>query len=132
VTTLGKFLDPIADKILTNASMILLLVPYAWMNYEHITFPVWIVLIMIIRDLMIDALRMIAVTKGVVIAALVSGKWKTFLQMIAIILVFFNDPLTLLFALPWSLALIMMVLAAIASLYSLVMYILKYGRVILQ
>jgi phosphatidylglycerophosphate synthase len=75
---------------------------------------------------------MIAVTKGVVIAALVSGKWKTFLQMIAIILVFFNDPLTLLFALPWSLALIMMVLAAIASLYSLVMYILKYGRVILQ
>jgi CDP-diacylglycerol--glycerol-3-phosphate 3-phosphatidyltransferase len=132
VTTLGKFLDPIADKILTNASMLLLMVTFTWLDYPHLTFPVWIVLIMVIRDLMIDALRMIAVTKGVVIAALPSGKWKTFLQIIAITLVFFNDPITPLIGLPWSLALMMMVLAAIASLFSLVMYFIKYGRTILQ
>jgi len=132
VTTLGKFLDPIADKILTNASMLLLMVNFVWVDYPHLTFPVWIVLTMVIRDLMIDALRMIAVTKGVVIAALRSGKWKTFLQIIAITLVFFNDPITPLVGLPWSFALIMMVLAAAASLFSLVMYLIKYGRIILQ
>ncbi len=103
VTDFGKFLDPIADKLLNDATMIFLLIPqlYApnqFSNPNSATFdPVSItilticVIVMIGRDLVVDALRMIAVKNNVVIAANKFGKAKTVLQMIAIPMLLLND-----------------------------------------
>lgn len=94
VTDLGKFLDPIADKLLVSSMLIFLCVPGVSSNYnqEQVIFiPVWCVIIMVIRDTVIDALRSIGAQKGVVIAANMWGKVKTVLQMIAISCVLLND-----------------------------------------
>ena len=77
VTNFGKFADPIADKILTATMMVLMA--------SKGLLPVWLPIIVIIRELMVDGLRLIAVEKGTVVAAGMSGKVKTVLQMITII-----------------------------------------------
>ncbi len=92
VTDLGKFLDPVADKLLVSSMLIFLCVPGAW-NYAagNIAIPVWCVIIMVARDTVVDALRFIAAQKGVVVAANIFGKLKTVLQMVAISAVLLND-----------------------------------------
>ena len=81
VTTFGKFLDPLADKILVLAAMIMLV--------EMNKLPGWIPIIVLAREFIISGYRLIAVEKGgVVIAASNWGKLKTVTQMIAIILAF--------------------------------------------
>ena len=81
VTNFGKFLDPIADKILVVAAMILFV--------EMGRLPAWIPIIVIIREFAVSGYRLIAVqNSGKVIAANVWGKLKTVTQMIAIILMF--------------------------------------------
>ena len=96
VTDLGKFLDPIADKLLNDAMMILLLVPqaYAWEQRRDplmLTILLICVVLMIARDLIVDALRLVAVKKNIVIAANIFGKAKTVLQMVAIPMLLLND-----------------------------------------
>lgn len=76
ITSLGKFLDPIADKVLVNSTFIFL----AYHNKVHLIF----VLLMITRDTLVDALRMNASEKGIVVSAKLLGKLKTVFQMIAI------------------------------------------------
>ena len=93
VTDLGKFLDPVADKLLVSTMLIFLcsptFVPY---NHEQTVFiPVWCVIIMVARDTVVDALRFIAAQKGTVVAANIFGKLKTVLQMVAIGAVLLND-----------------------------------------
>lgn len=83
ITTFGKFLDPLADKILVLAAMIMLV--------EFSKLPAWIPIIVLAREFMISGYRLIAVEKGgVVIAASNWGKLKTVTQMIAIILAFID------------------------------------------
>ena len=94
VTDLGKFLDPVADKLLVTSMLIFLcayhvIAPYATLQTAII--PVWCVIIMVARDTVVDALRFIAAQKGVVIAANIFGKLKTVLQMVAISCVLLND-----------------------------------------
>ena len=94
VTDLGKFLDPVADKLLVNTMLIFLCAPWVFAPYakEQVSFiPVWCVILMIARDIVVDALRFIAAQKGVVIAANIFGKLKTVLQMVAIGAVLLND-----------------------------------------
>lgn len=96
VTDFGKFLDPIADKLLNDATMIFLLVPQMYAlqqrrNPVALTILAVCVIVMIGRDLVVDALRLIAVQKNVVIAANIFGKAKTVLQMIAIPMLLLND-----------------------------------------
>lgn len=96
VTDLGKFLDPIADKLLNDAMMIFLLVPQAYApdqrdNPVMLTVLLICVVLMIARDLIVDALRLVAVKKNIVIAANIFGKAKTVLQMIAIPMLLLND-----------------------------------------
>ena len=80
VTDLGKFLDPIADKLLTAAVLFMLMadgtLPAPW--------GVIVVTIIIAREFMVSALRLIAASKGTVLAADIWGKAKTMVQMIAI------------------------------------------------
>ena len=79
VTDLGKFLDPVADKLLVNSMIIFLVAPSIFAPYtdNQIAIPVWCVIIMVARDIVVDALRSIAAQKGVVIAANIFGKLKT-------------------------------------------------------
>ena len=93
VTDLGKFLDPVADKLLINSMLIFLAVPYAFRYAQGQTaiISVWCVIIMVARDIVVDALRFIAAQKNVVIAANIFGKMKTVFQMVAISLVLLND-----------------------------------------
>lgn len=83
VTTFGKFLDPIADKILVLAAMLMLV--------EMNKLPAWIPIVVLFREFLVSGYRLIAVEKGgKVIAASVWGKLKTVTQMIAIILAFID------------------------------------------
>lgn len=75
-STMGKFMDPIADKILVLAALILLL-------DLHRIDPV-LVILLLGRDIFIGGVRSVAATKNVIIAAKPFGKWKTALQMISI------------------------------------------------
>ena len=83
VTTFGKFLDPLADKILVLAAMVMLV--------EFGKLPAWIPIIVLAREFIVSGYRLIAVEKGgKVIAASIWGKLKTVTQMIAIILAFID------------------------------------------
>ena len=75
VTSLGKLLDPIADKVLTASAFIFLCEP------EDIYCPAWVVVVILAREFLVTGLRQIAVEKGQVIAADWSGKWKTGFQI---------------------------------------------------
>lgn len=79
VTTFGKFLDPIADKILVLSAMIMLV--------ENSRLPAWIPIIVLFREFLVSGYRLVAVQKsGNVIAASIWGKLKTVTQMIGIII----------------------------------------------
>jgi CDP-diacylglycerol---glycerol-3-phosphate 3-phosphatidyltransferase len=127
ITNLGKFLDPLADKILTNSAFILLMITPSWLAIDIIRIPAWVVILMIIRDLVIDGIRMIGVSQGRVIAANRIGKVKTFLQIIAILLVFFNDWPFAWLELPVGLTVTdgMLYLAAITAFASLWVYLIS-------
>ena len=94
VTDLGKFLDPVADKLLINSIVIFLVAPTIFAPYipgPQVSFSVWCAIILVARDIVVDALRFIAASKGKVIAANIFGKVKTVLEMIAIGAVLLND-----------------------------------------
>ena len=80
VTDFGKFMDPLADKILVVSAML-------WF-VERDVMPAWVALIVIIREFSVTALRLIAVDKGRVIAAAISGKIKTLVTMICLSVMF--------------------------------------------
>lgn len=81
ITNFGKFLDPLADKILVLAAMVMLV--------EMSKLPAWIPIIVLAREFMVSGYRLVAATEGgEVIAASKWGKLKTVTQMIAIILAF--------------------------------------------
>ena len=83
VTTFGKFLDPLADKILVISALIILV--------EYGKIPSWIPIIVLAREFIVSGYRLIAVEKGgKVIAASIWGKIKTVTQMLAIILAFLD------------------------------------------
>ena len=93
VTNLGKFLDPVADKLLINSMVIFLIAPWMFARYateQIVSFNMWCVIILIVRDIVVDALRFIAAQKKVVIAANIFGKIKTVLEMVAISFVLLN------------------------------------------
>ena len=82
VTNFGKFMDPLADKLLVCAAMICL------MDLDRL--PSWIVIIIISREFIISGFRLIASDNGVVIAASYWGKFKTTFQMLMVIVLILN------------------------------------------
>jgi CDP-diacylglycerol--glycerol-3-phosphate 3-phosphatidyltransferase len=90
VTDMGKFLDPVADKLLVNLTLIYLALPHFGLANQA-TIPLFCVIIMIGRDLIIDAFRLAAASKGSILAANIFGKLKTVFQMVAIPMVLLNS-----------------------------------------
>jgi len=79
-TTFGKFMDPIADKLLVSTALI------AMVEYRSLTFtPAWVAIIIIAREFAVTGLRLICTPKGMTIEASNLGKWKTTAQLTAII-----------------------------------------------
>ena len=114
VTDLGKALDAIADKILVNGILII-------MACDGII-PVVIPVVIITRDTIVDCIKMIAGSKGNVVAASISGKIKTICMMCGVSLLFFaNLPFELL---NFSLGYYLVIIACILSIYSGVQYFL--------
>ncbi|MFO3665152.1 CDP-diacylglycerol--glycerol-3-phosphate 3-phosphatidyltransferase [Anaerococcus sp. ENR0831] len=83
VTTFGKFVDPLVDKLLTMAAFVVLV--------EASIIPAWAVIIIIARELIITGFRTLAADKGITIAASKWGKLKTTSQMIALVLLLLNN-----------------------------------------
>lgn len=77
VTVVGKFLDPLADKLIVNAALVMLV------RLGRV--PSWLVIVILSRELIVTGLRSVAASEGMVIAAGQEGKWKTSFQVVAII-----------------------------------------------
>ena len=112
VTDFGKMIDSIADKILTNSVLIIL----SSSGFIHPIIPV----IIILRDTVVDSIKMIAGKKGNVVAASIWGKLKTICMMVGLCLVFFSN-------LPFELIgirldYILLIIATILSIYSGIQY----------
>lgn len=132
ITDLGKFMDPIADKLLVDAFLIYLTVTH--FGLDNVTFPIFATILMIVRDLAIDALRSFAASKGKVLAANIFGKAKTVLQMVTIPLVLLNDWPFSYFDASWGYARIVYLfiyLTTFASLFSGVLYFIQNRKVFL-
>ena len=84
VTNFGKFMDPLADKLLVSAALICL---------TPKMIPSWVVIIIISRELFISGFRMLAADQGIVLAAGWWGKFKTAFSMVMIIVLIVNTPL---------------------------------------
>lgn len=113
VTNFGKFMDPLADKLLVCAALICLV--------ELGQLPAWMVIVIISREFIISGFRLVAVEQGIVIAASYWGKFKTTFQMLAIILLMININLPVMQWLTWICIWVALVLTVI----SLVDYVMK-------
>jgi len=116
VTNFGKFMDPLADKLLVCAALICLM--------DRGTIPAWAVIIIMSREFIISGFRLVASDSGVVIAASYFGKFKTVSQMVMIIMMICD------FEILKPLTVIAMYVAVISTVISLVDYIVKNKEVI--
>ncbi|WP_373048108.1 CDP-diacylglycerol--glycerol-3-phosphate 3-phosphatidyltransferase [Vulgatibacter sp.] len=121
VSIIGKFMDPLADKLIVTAALVML----AQMG----RIEAWLVILLLSRELIVSGLRQIAVGEGLVIAAGQGGKWKTALQLSGIIgvLVHYTYPVDLLVvrSYPFDFQLIgewLLVLSLVPSVFSALQY----------
>ena len=112
VTNLGKFIDPLADKVLVIAAMLALI--------EFQRLPAWIVMVIITREFIVTGLRLVAAAEGIVIAASKGGKLKTVTQIIALTMLILNIPG----------GMIVMWIAMILTVWSGMDYLIKGSKII--
>lgn len=118
VTNFGKFMDPLADKLLVCSALICLV--------DLKQLPAWMVIVIISREFIISGFRLVASDNGIVIAASYWGKFKTTFQMTAVILLIFNIPaLTLVTN-------IVVVIAVALTIISLVDYVAKNIKILTE
>lgn len=113
VTNFGKFMDPLADKLLVCSALI------SFIELKYI--PAWIVIIIISREFIISGFRLIAAEKKVVIAAGMAGKVKTAVQMVMCCLLIARLP----FEFMRIVELILIYLSLILTVYSLIVYLVQ-------
>lgn len=116
VTNFGKFMDPLADKLLVCSALICLV--------ELKQLPAWMVIIIVSREFIISGFRLVAAEQGIVIAASYWGKFKTTFQMVAVILLIVNLPVL------HMVTLLCTWIALILTVISLVDYIAKNHKVL--
>lgn len=113
ITNFGKFMDPLADKLLVCSAMICL-IPIGLL-------PAWIVIIIIAREFVISGFRLIASDNGIVIAASWWGKWKTVCQMFMVIVLI----LEIYFPVLYYPGLVLTYAALVLTIVSLIDYLVK-------
>ena len=118
VTVMGKYLDPIADKLIINTAMILM-IPIGRIS-------AWIVAVIIIRDFVVDGIRAIASSEGIVIQASKLGKQKTLCQIFALSALMIHYPF--LGADAHAIGTVILYLALVLSVYSGFDYFMKFYR----
>ena len=118
VTTFGKLMDPLADKILTLSAFVCFL----GLGYDYV--PAWLVVIIIARELLVTGIRLIALSENKVIAAGIWGKLKTVAQIAAIIMLMI-DRLVPLEISGVKLTLVIMGIVFVLTLYSGIDYVVK-------
>jgi len=118
VTRMGKLLDPIADKIIMSAALVLL-IPVG-------RAPAWVVALMIMRDFAVDGLRSMAAAEGHVIGASRLGKYKTLAQIIAVSALIIHYPIYGLD--PSGIGTVFLYIALVLSLWSGFDYLVKFYR----
>ena len=118
VTNFGKFMDPLADKLLVCSALICLI--------QLGQLPAWMVIIIVSREFIISGFRLVAAEQGIVIAASYWGKFKTTFQMIAVVLMILNfeDLSAVTLICTWA--------ALILTIISLVDYIAKNHKVLTE
>lgn len=132
VTVFGKFLDPIADKLIVMAVLIMIL------PFDRV--PAWMVLIILGREIIITGLRGIASTEGIVIQASDLGKFKTIFQLVALIGLtlhynyswFFGIPHPLLTVDMHNVGMFFLWIATILTIWSGVDYLIRFIKVIVR
>ncbi|HOX14780.1 MAG TPA: CDP-diacylglycerol--glycerol-3-phosphate 3-phosphatidyltransferase [Smithellaceae bacterium] len=118
ITTMGKFLDPLADKLIVNSAMILM-IPIGRID-------AWIVVIMIMRDLIVDGIRSIASSEGIYIQASILGKQKTLAQIFAVTALMIHYPFLGMDA--HFVGTIVLYVAFLLTIYSGIDYFIKFYR----
>ncbi|QUW21905.1 CDP-diacylglycerol--glycerol-3-phosphate 3-phosphatidyltransferase [Sporosarcina sp. Marseille-Q4063] len=122
ITNMGKFLDPLADKLLVSAALIILV--------ELGSAPSWIIIVIISREFAVTGLRLILAGGGEVVAANQLGKIKTVTQILAIISLLFNNIYFESIGVPFGT--IMLYIALFFTVWSGVDYFYKNRRVLLE
>ena len=122
ITNFGKFMDPLADKLLVTSTMIALIV----MKDSVVPLKAWVVILIIAREFFMTGFRTIAMEKNVVISAGNSGKLKTIFQMLMIIFLLLNINNKVFINLTYFLVIISVFL----TIYSLVEYVIKNKNVL--
>lgn len=107
ITTFGKFMDPLVDKVLTQAGYIVLV--------GSGLIPAWTVIVIIFRELLIDGLRILAASNNITIAASIYGKLKTTSQMITIIMYLLSGVLTFIPSIVYQILLYISIILTIIS-----------------
>lgn len=130
VTVLGKFLDPLADKLLVMAALIMLI--------PHGRVPAWAVFLILAREIVVTGLRSIASSEGIVIAASNLGKYKTIFQMVALIGLLLHYDYYWFFGLKWEVfhvnmhvpGIFFFYVATFLTIWSGIDYLVKFFKVI--
>ncbi|MDF1579910.1 MAG: CDP-diacylglycerol--glycerol-3-phosphate 3-phosphatidyltransferase [Desulfuromonadales bacterium] len=130
VSVLGKFLDPLADKLIVMAAFIMM-IPLGRV-------PAWAVFLILARDIIVSGLRSIASSEGVVIDASDLGKYKTIFQMVAVIGLMLHYDYYWLFGLRWEIFHVSMhnvgsfffYLSFVMTLWSGIDYLVKFFKII--
>lgn len=119
ISDFGKFWDPLADKILVNTVLFCLAAP------QQNLVPIWVPIIILIRDIIIDGVRLTACTKNIVLAANIYGKIKTITLLVGLIfLLFFGGSLINVGGLYyWLIQNLLMYIATILSIISGIIYV---------
>lgn len=118
VTNFGKFMDPLADKLLVCAALICLV--------ELGQIPAWMVIVIVSREFTISGFRLVAAEQGIVIAASYWGKFKTTFQMIAVVLMILRIPVLA------AVTRICLWIALILTVVSLADYVVKNRKILTE
>lgn len=124
VTTFGKFLDPIADKLVVIVSLCFLL--------EQGAVSAWVLLIIVAREFLVSGLRMVVASEGTVIAASNLGKWKTATTMVSIsgLLLVRALPVGPLYTILLGISNVLLIIAVVLTAWSGIDYFMKSWRYI--
>lgn len=110
ITNFGKFIDPLADKLLVTSAVLIFV--------EMGIMPAWVAMIIIARDLVVSSLRMVGAAEGRVIQAVFSGKLKTMVHIICVVVLMLNIA-------PANIQSLLVYLMVAMSIYSGIDYVIK-------